>query len=297
MCVDQILELIPSKILEAIFQLTSFEDLKSLCLVNKRMNGLARGLLWRKPNFRFRQLTLEEFKWISRMPIQVLDISEHFLYTMGEWKGHFGSINLDEASVITLFKMIGQMDHLSNLQLNISFTYPKEPLLSKLLDQCKIKTLTLRSSLLYDKDDQVLGIMDIIRFSKKHLPYFKYLESLIIEEELVDFKSYGDYEYQQPSPESCKLTNLSIKLFTNYFNGYSGLFWVLGYFSGLKNLYIHLIMINGWEFDETEFLKAKSDFMDHHPNCQVHTKIDEFMDDSSDDSSDDECNLIENLMI
>ena len=108
---------IPDEIMVAIFELiTSPKDLKSLCLANKRCNLIGRGLLWRKPNLRLKQFTIEEFKWISKMPIQVLDISNLVVYQEGvgvRWsRSHIcGSKDLDAPSAIDLFKVINEMDH------------------------------------------------------------------------------------------------------------------------------------------------------------------------------------------
>ena len=58
----------------------------------------------------------------------------------------------------------------------------------------------------------MFGIMDLIRFSRKHLPCFKYLESLTLEEELLHCKGYGNYEVLLSSSEAFKLKNLFIKI-------------------------------------------------------------------------------------
>ena len=290
---DELFETIPNEILESIFELiTSPKDLKSLCLVSKRFDALARGMLWREPNLSFRrvlnvkQFTLGDFKWISKMPIQILDISglAHFLCDL--LIGHISELDeLDADSWIDLFKMINQMDHLSHLKLDLIFICAREQLWSKELDRCQIKTLTLHTRLYKGGHESVFGIMDLIQFSWKHLPHFKYLESLTLEEELVDPEGYGDYEVPLPSPEAYKLKYLSIKIGSNKPNKYSGLFQILGFFSGLKTLQLQLI-VDAWDFNERPFLKAKREFMTSHPQCQVCTEI--IMDDSSDSNDDDD---------
>ena len=71
---SSIFERLPDELLEAIFERSfSTIELKCLCLVNKRFNAIATKLLWREP--KLRDFTLEDIKWISNLPVQVLDIS------------------------------------------------------------------------------------------------------------------------------------------------------------------------------------------------------------------------------
>ena len=82
-CNNSILEMLPNELLEAIFMLiSSTKDLKSLCLVDKQSNVIATKLLWEEPQLKL--FTLEDFRWISGMPIQVLDISR--LTPSSDWK-------------------------------------------------------------------------------------------------------------------------------------------------------------------------------------------------------------------
>ena len=295
---DELVEMIPNEILESIFELiTSPEDLKSLCLVNKRVNNFARGLLWRKPKLKFAQFTIEDFKWISKMPIQVLDFGDMVVYRYDGYIGHIektGSRDLNTDSLIDLFKIISQMDHLSHLKLDLSIFDCKEIPWSKLLDGCKIKTITICESSLYDGDIWAdLGVLDLVRYSKRHLRHFDYLESLVIEKELfgIDSEKHGFYKYfikrQKPSPEAFKFKNLSIKILKIQPAEYVGLFQILDYFCGLKMLSLHLrtgvFYDNDCEYDEDQFLNAKSDFMIRHPKCQVLVEIDNGPHHSQDD--------------
>ena len=294
---DQMVENIPNEILESIFELlTSPKDLKSLCLVNKKVNLFAKGLLWRKPNLKWEHFTIEDFKWISKMPIQILDLGEMIVWQeYPRWVARLEkSCYLHTDSLIDLFKMISEMDHLNHLKLDLSIFDCKEIPWSKLLERCKIKTITICESSLYDGDIWAdLGVLDLVRYSKRHLRHFDYLESLVIEKELfgIDSEKHGFYKYfikrQKPSPEAFKFKNLSIKILKIQPAEYVGLFQILDYFCGLKMLSLHLrtgvFYDNDCEYDEEQFLNAKSDFMIRHPKCQVLVEIDNGPHHSQDD--------------
>ena len=103
--ISNIFQTLPNELLEAIFVYReSSEDLKLLCLVNKEFYAVAKNLLWKEP--KLKPFTLEDFKWIHKMPIQVLDL--------GRW------IPLSKSSLVELFEMIGQMERLNHLKLMVS---------------------------------------------------------------------------------------------------------------------------------------------------------------------------------
>ena len=308
------IEIIPDEILEGIFEfITSPKDLKSVCLVNKRFDALARRLLWRKPNLK--KFTMQDFRWISGMPIEILDIGELEIFELQcdgylRWMGCSSldghSSALDGLSrvleahasavreqfrympfAIEFFKIINQMDHLNHLKLDLSFVNVEAHLWSKLLDRCRISCLTVLAD---PKNTTLSGTMDLMNlhnFSKKHLPYLRYLESVIFEVDLVRFdiyKSFDDLKMnlknvdRKQSPEVPKsnerLQNLSIKVLNIESDKYSNLFQTLDNFSGLKTLHMSLRIDNTCDFHETEFMKVKSEFILSHPQCQVWLEMD-----------------------
>ena len=87
----------------------------------------------------------------------------------------------------------------------------------------------------------------------KHMPHLKYLESLILK---VDFVG-------------SKFKELSVKVLNLEFDRYSNFLQILGNYSDLKMLHINVRIGNTCDFHKTELMKAKSEFMTSHPQCQV----------------------------
>ena len=109
-------KLLPGEVLEAIcMYITSPKDIKSLCLVSKRVSAIARKLLWRELKFE-RCYSLKEFKLISKMPIEVLDISDLTLESKRQifWFNEFAP-HKSPSDVASLFKLINRMDYLKHL--------------------------------------------------------------------------------------------------------------------------------------------------------------------------------------
>ena len=125
---EEVIEKIPNEVLAFTFELIiSSKDLKSPCLVNKRFNVFARRLLWRRAEKATLTLfTVEDFKWVSKMPIQTLDISELVVSKDKrdgtEWIGHCDSLNneFDLSSMIDLFKRNNEMEHLHHLKVHLT---------------------------------------------------------------------------------------------------------------------------------------------------------------------------------
>ena len=260
------LETLPLELIEAIFKKLPTRDLKSLCLANKRIHAIAKTLLWREPQLK--NFTLEEFKWISRMPIKVLDTSRLISFHNG--KNCFSFDEFDLPFVTELSKFTSQMDYLDHLKLPWDFITAKKELWSILVDQCKIRTVSLCPS---DAEDS----RDFIHFLKEQLPLLKCMKSLIVEylrlyfdkEELI---LSSIIEENMPSDIS-KLTNITMNVNISS-DQYAMLFKMLSVFSGLRKLHLYICIFPYiCDFHEIEFLKAKSDFMVNHPQCGVDIEI------------------------
>ena len=98
-----------------------------------------------------------------------------------------------------------------------------------------------------------MTLTTLIDLLKKHMPHLKYLESLILK---VDFLG-------------SKFKELSAKVLNLEFDRYSNFLQILGNYSDLKMLHINVRIGNTCDFHKTEFMKAKSEFMTSHPQCQV----------------------------
>ena len=251
-------EVLPDELLEAIFKyIVSTKDLKSLCLVNRQVSTVTRKLLWQEPSLK--RFTLEQFKWISRMPIEVLDLRC--------FNEEFCQGNDFESYMVELFKGINQMDHLKHLKINRGILYADKKFWSMQIDHCQLSTLSICS----EARLQRANLKDLMYFTKLHMPHFKYLEFLIVEDEIDGFDIL---KLQQPLTFDSKLQELSIKVNDLGFNPYAKLFQVLRYFSGLKILHLK-VKIEEWQwvFRKTDLLKAKNDFMAKYPQCEVITEI------------------------
>ena len=266
------MEKIPNGIWKLIVDfITSPKDLKSLCLVNKLFNIFARRLLWRNSTLKLssKSFTLDNFKEISKTPLQILDvselvISEHKLDGTN-WIGHYGRLENEfhNPSLIDLFKMIGQMEHLSKLKIDLTFIDVNEQCWSNLLVSCAIKTLVIGSGALNDWRE--LSLTDLSLFSRKHLHNFPLLELLVFEPSIVHF---DDYVGEASFPEFSQLKSLSLGVRNIKIENYVDLFQTIGSFHGLRTLELYLYL----DIDEkckSLFFKAKSDFMTNHPQCEV----------------------------
>ena len=293
---NEVFEMIPNEIWEAIFEyFHSLKDLLSLRLVNKRFNALVDKVLWMEPDLEV--FTIEDFKWISKRPIQVLDISmlEISEDCPSQWSGFIGDLDnplifseFDAHSITDLFKMINQMDHLSHLKLDLSFINANADVWSKLLNCCKINHLTICS-----RNDEILcGLMDsmeLMNFFKEHLPHLSYLESLTIE---VNVAGFDVKEDKQLFPDVSKLKNLSILIYKIGAVKYENMFQFFSYFTGLKKLNLNFSIDDESDFNEThfiEFMKASNDFMTRNPQCELSVMDGVDLSDDSDeqDSGDD----------
>ena len=206
---SNLFDTLPYELIEAIFnQIFSTRDLKSLCLVNKRIHAIAKNLLWREPHLR--NFTLEDFKWISKMPIHVLDTSRLISFDRGKNCCNFGEFDL--TFVTELSNLVSQMDHLDHLKLPWDYITARRELWSILVDQCNVRNVSLVSLCPVDEE----GLAHFIHLLKEQLPRLKYVESL--EAEFLDF--YFDeeelilsnnFEHYLP-PDISKLKKLTLNV-------------------------------------------------------------------------------------
>ena len=248
--------------------LVSTKDQKSLCLVNKTFNSIATKLLWREPHLKY--LKSENIEWISKKPIQVLDIT-NLIRILKE------SDDDDHFPVISLSILVRQMDCLNHLKI------PCDPSLSRsvwpmstLFNHCQINTVSLCPIV-----PGIVYLRSFINFLKTCLPRWKHVESLIVEGELLyNFHLNKLDSSEKLTPDDfkdvdvSKLISLNIRIMYMKVEQYVILFKMLGNLSGLNMLQIHLWIVSSRSnFNETEFQKAKEDFMASHPQCKVFLRI------------------------
>ena len=247
------IEVLPSELLATIFEyITSIDDLKALCFVNKRFHDSAMKQLWYEP--KLKMFTLQQFQWISQMPIHVLDISELTPSMRGSelsWYGMTGSI-----PTVDLFKLVGGMRQVSTLALDVNMIALHEELWSCYLTKCNI-----RSVLFYTKGflhGQTTSLWHLLFFLKRHLAQFKYLQALTIDVEMDNF----DIEEELLTSNILNLEELRLTL--SEVDDYSNLFHVLKYYEDLYLLHLDIKM-SMEEAYKTGLLSQIEDFMEHHP--------------------------------
>ena len=297
-----LLELLPNEVLDFILKYSSTEDLKSICLVDKRANSIARKHLWKNP--KLKQFAVDEFKLIMKMPQHVLDLSGlvpvpglitgqsltsskryHLPSQMipiqrlvpgpmtGEsltWNAGY-HLPSQRIPIQRLFYLISNMDHLKHLKINRNMVKVHKQKWSMIIRKCQLKTL----SLLNRSDwDHRKSLEDLQIFLQDHLSYFKFLKTL----HMGETGDFDLYNYQQSLFDVSKIKMLSIVVSNIESDRSVNLFQILDHFTGLERLDIHLLGPPRTPKDPQEvqdalehlkaFMTAFKDFRKRHWQCQ-----------------------------